>query len=123
MNLDQHAALANIKHVVAVREADFDFNRIAGLAFENLDTVFADLPAFGNDVRFNLVLVPGIEANVGVGSIDAKLGGVLDVVSFGSVIRLGGSQQQGDGEHGNGKMAHGRLSNTWRQTSIPGSQT
>jgi hypothetical protein len=58
-------------------------------------------------VSFNLVLVPGVEANVGVGGVHAQLGGVFDVVGLGPVVGLGGGQQQSDGEQCNSEMAHG----------------
>ena len=44
VNLDEHAAFADVKYKITVRKTDFDFNGVAGLALENLDAVFADLP-------------------------------------------------------------------------------
>src|SRR5207249_12102913 len=98
VNVDLDPALADIEHEVAMREAHFDFHRVSVLALDDPDAAFANLPALGGHVGFNLVLVLGVEANVGVGGVHAQLGGVFDVVGLGPVVSLGGGQQQSDGE-------------------------
>ena len=90
--VDLDAALADVEHEAAMREANFDFDRVPGLALEDLDPAFANLPALGGHVSFNFVLVPGVEANVGVGGVHAQLGSVLDVVDLGPVVGVGGGQ-------------------------------
>src|SRR4051812_5017018 len=65
LNLDRDPAPACVEHEASTRQSDFNFHRVTILTFNDLHAVFADFPALGVDVRCDLVLVPGVNADIG----------------------------------------------------------
>ena len=62
--------------------AHLDFERVAGLMLFPPDPTFADFVMVGDDPGFNGVLVPGIDADVGIRGLNTQLGIGAHVVGF-----------------------------------------
>src|ERR1017187_717913 len=61
----------------------------------NLQAAVSDVPAMGGHPGFNLILIPGFNANVGIVRLDAQLGLAGQVVSLRPIV---GSSESGKGE-------------------------
>ena len=79
---------------VVVRVAHFDLDGVAVLVLVDADAAFADLVARGFDLGFNRVLIPGGDADVGVGRFDPQVGLAGDGVRLGPFVSVRG--QYGD---------------------------
>ena len=75
---------------VVVRVAHIDLDRVAVLVLLNADAVFADLVARGFDLGFDRVLIPGGDADVGVGRLDPQVGLAAEVVGLRPFVGMGG---------------------------------
>ena len=75
---------------VVVRIAHFDFDGVAGLMFFDADATFADLVALGDYLGFDRVLVPGGDADVSVGRLDAQVGLAAEGISLRPFVGVSG---------------------------------
>ena len=65
-----------------MRKVNFNIDRIARLAFVHANATFADLVLAGDDLGFDGVLIPGGDADVRIGSLDAQIGSATNIVGF-----------------------------------------
>jgi hypothetical protein len=102
-----------------VRLPQLNVHRISLLMFHNFQTAISYVPAVGRYVRLNLVLIPALDADVGVVRFNAQLGLAGQVVSLRPIVRVGESCE---GEYGNEQrqatFAHGGSSPVPGHTSI-----
>jgi len=93
---DVDAMIAPSDGEVVMRVTHINLDRIAVLMLFDADAAFADLVAFGDDFGFNRILVPGRDADVGVGRLDAQFGLAGQVVSLRPFVGASGFR----GKHG-----------------------
>src|ERR1051326_7501453 len=91
---DIDAMISPLESDVVVGIAHIDFDGVAGLALVNVDPVFPDLVAAGDDLGFDRVLIPGGDANVGVGCLDAQVRLARELVGFRPFIGAGRHNRQ-----------------------------
>src|ERR1035441_2630114 len=91
---DVNLVVAQFDIEVVVRVAHIDLDGVAVLVLFDADSAFADLVARGFNLGFDGVLVPGGDADVGVGRFDPQVGLAADVVGLGPFISV-------RGQHGN----------------------
>src|ERR1019366_579765 len=91
-----------------VRRPQLNVDRISLLMFHNFQPTASYVPAVGRYVRLNLVLIPGLDANVGVPRFDAQLRLAGQVVSLRPIV---GVSESCEGEYGSeqrqANFAHG----------------
>ena len=66
VNVDVHPPPTEIEVEVAMRKADLKLHGIAGLVLVNLDAVLANFPALRCHLHIYRVLVPGVDADMGI---------------------------------------------------------
>src|ERR1035437_6483976 len=87
-----------------VRLPQLNVDRIFLLMFHNFQTAASDVPAVGRYVSLNPVLIPALDADVGVVRFDAQLGLAGQVVSLRPIVGVSESWEDCEGcegEYGN----------------------
>src|SRR5208282_4533223 len=105
-----------------VRLLQLNVDRVALLMFHNFQPAASDVPPVGGYARLNLVLIPGLDVNIGVVRFDAQLRLTGKVVSLRPIVRESNSREGCEGEYGNEQgqtnLAHGGSSSGPENTSI-----
>jgi hypothetical protein len=89
VDLDIDLVAAKLDGEYMVREAQLDLHRVATLMLDDSQAVVAELVAVAGDVDVDRVLVPSVDAEVGVGSIHPQVGLARDGVSLRPIVSEG----------------------------------
>src|SRR5579863_10674051 len=84
------AALAPVDDdAMRARKAYLKLDQVTSLVLLDFDAALADLVAHGSDCGFDGVLVPGFDADVGIGGFDAQVGSAGEMIGFRPFVGAG----------------------------------
>jgi hypothetical protein len=78
----------------AVRLAQLNLDRVSLLMFNDLQSAAPNMPATGRDPSLNLVLIPGLNPDIGVMRVHSQLGFPRKVINLGPIVGMRSSAKR-----------------------------